>query len=190
VIQIRWTVAALVWVGLAAGGVARAEDKKDAKPAETPKATSVDLRKLKELLPAELNNLKRTEHNGEKNAFGGMSVSTAKAEYKKNKDQDDEKEPSINVELIDYGGVEFAKGLAMAWTMTEVDKESDSGYEKTVKIKGNPGMETWEKEGKRGRVQVLVGNRFILTVETTNIPSEQVMKVVEALPLDKIAALK
>ncbi len=186
-IQIRWTVAALALVGFVAGGAARAEDKK---PAEAPKAVSVDFRKLKEVLPAELNGLKRTEHTGEKNAFGGMSVSTAKAEYKKNKDQDDEKEPSINVEVVDYGGVELAKGLAMAWTMAEIDKESDGGYEKTVKIKGNPGMETWHKENKNGHVQVLVGNRFILTVDTTNIPSEQVLKIVEALPLDKLAALK
>jgi hypothetical protein len=188
VVQIRLTVAALVFVGLA--GFARAQDSKDAKPAETPKAASVDFRKLKELMPAELEGLKRTENNGEKNAFGTVSISTAKAEYKKNKDQDDEKEPSIHVEIIDYGGVEMAKGLAMAWTMAEIDKESDNGYEKTVKIKGNPGMETWEKEGKRGRVQVLVGSRFIVTVETTNLPSERVLKVVEALPLEKVAALK
>ena len=51
-------------------------------------------------------------------------------------------------------------------------------------------METWEKEGKRGRVQVLVGSRIIATVETTNVPSEQVIKIVESMPLNKIAALK
>jgi hypothetical protein len=188
VVQIRWTVAVLACVALA--GFVRADDKKDDQPAQAPKAAAVDFRKLKEVLPAELNGLKRIEHTGEKYAFGGMSVSTAKAEYKKNKDQDDEKEPSISVEIMDYGGVEIAKGLAMAWTMAEIDKESDNGYEKTVKIKGNPGMETWEKEGKHGHMQVLVGSRFILTVDTRNIPSEQLTKVVEALPLDKMAALK
>ena len=186
--QVRWMVAALVSVGVvaaAATNVARAEDPKPAKAAST-----VDFRKLKELMPAELNGLKRTEHNGEKNAFGTVSVSTAKAEYRKNKDQDDEKEPSISIEVVDYGGIEMAKGLAMAWTMAEIDKESDEGYEKTVKVKGHPGMETWHKEGKNGNVQVLVGNRYILTVDTTNIPSEQVLKIVESFPLDKLAALK
>ena len=187
--QMRWIVAALVIAGFA--GAASAEDPKPAKPAEPAKAPAVvDFRKLKELLPAELNGLKRTEHNGEKNAFGAIAISTAKAEYRKNKDQDDEKEPNISVEIVDYGGIEMAKGLAMAWTMAEIDKESDDGFEKTIKIKGNPGMLTWQKEGKHGNVQVLVGNRFILTVNTNNIPSEQVMKVVEALPLDKLAALK
>jgi hypothetical protein len=78
----------------------------------------------------------------------------------------------------------------MAWTMTEIDKESDTGYEKTIKVKGNPGLETWEKEGKHGRVQLLVGSRFILNVDTRNIDSAQVLKVVESMPLDKIAALK
>jgi hypothetical protein len=181
----RWTVAALVWAGLA--GFVRADDK----PAgDAPKPQAIDFRKLKEVLPTELNGLKRTEASGEKNGFGGMSVSTAKGEYKKAKDQDDEKEPSISVELLDYGGVDMAKGLAMAWTMTEIDKESDTGYEKTIKVKGNPGLETWEKEGKHGHVQLLVGSRFILNVDTRNIDSAQVLKVVESMPLDKIAALK
>ena len=187
-VQIRWTLAALVIAGVA--GVVRADDDKAAKPGEAPKTVAVDFRKLKELMPAELEGLKRTENSGEKNSFGAVSMSTAKAQYKKSKDQDDEKEPSISIELIDYGGVEMAKGLAMAWTMAEIDKDSDTGYEKTVKVKGNPGMETWEKEGKRGKVQMLVGSRFIVNLETTNIPSEKVIKIAESLPLDKIAALK
>jgi hypothetical protein len=182
----RWTVAALVLVGLA--GFVRADDN-DKKP-DAPKTTAIDFRKLKEILPAELNGLKRTEASGEKNAFGGFSVSTAKGEYKKAKDQDDDKEPSVSVEILDYGGVDMAKGLAAAWTMAEIDKDSDTGYEKTVKIKGNPALETWEKEAKHGHVQVLVGSRFILNVDTRNIPSEQVVKVVESMPLDKLAALK
>jgi hypothetical protein len=182
----RWTVAALVWAGLA--GFVRADDKPAA--ADAPKPQAIDFRKLKEVLPAELNGLKRTEASGEKNGFGGMSVSTAKGEYKKAKDQDDEKEPSISVEILDYGGVEVAKGLAMGWTMAEIDKESDSGYEKTVKVKGNPGLETWEKEGTHGPVQLLVGSRFFLNVDTRTIDSAQVLKVVESMPLDKLAALK
>jgi hypothetical protein len=186
VIQTRWTMAALVLVVLA--GLVRAADKPAAGDASKPQA--IDYRKLKEILPAELNGLKRTEASGERNAFGGMSVSTAKGEYKKAKDQDDDKEPSISVELLDYGGVEMAKGLAMAWTMTEIDKDSDTGYEKTIKIKGNPGLETWEKEGKHGHVQLLVDSRFILNLDTRNVPSEQVQKVVESMPLDKLAALK
>lgn len=184
-IQMRWTMVALVLVGLA--GVVQADDKP---AADAPKPQAIDFRKLKEILPAELNGLKRTEASGEKNAFGGMSVSTAKGEYKRAKDQDDDKEPSISIEILDYGGVEMAKGLAAAWTLAEIDKDSDTGYEKTVKIKGNPALETWEKEGKHGHVQVLVGSRFIMNVDTRNVPSEQLQKIVESMPLDKLAALK
>ena len=70
------------------------------------------------------------------------------------------------------------------------DKESDDGFQKTIKVAGNPGFETWKKDGKHGEVQLLVGKRFIVTVQTYNLPVEQVIKVVEALPLDKLAALK
>lgn len=37
---------------------------------------------------------------------------------------------------------------------------------------------------------MLVGGRYVVNVQTDNIPSDDVIKVAEALPLDKLAALK
>jgi hypothetical protein len=171
-------------VVLAAGliGVGRAEDRKDA-----PKTEAVDFRKLKELMPAELNGLKRTECNGERNKIGDLSISQVTATYKKG---DDDGAPRIEVQVMDYSNIEMAKGMATAWSTVEIDKESDSGFEKTIKIKDNPGFLTWQKDGKHGQVQLLVGGRYVVNVQTDNIASEQVVKVAEGLPLDKLAALK
>ncbi|MDB5323306.1 MAG: transposase [Phycisphaerales bacterium] len=176
----RLSLAALVLVGLI--GVARAEDKKEA-----PKTEAVDFRKLKELMPAELNGLKRSECNGERNKIGDMSISQVTATYKKG---DEEGAQKIEVQVMDYSNLEMAKGMAAAWTTIEIDKESDNGFEKTIKIKDNPGFLTWQKDGKHGQVQLLVGGRYVVSVQTDNIPSDQVIKVAEALPLDKLAALK
>jgi hypothetical protein len=184
--RIGMTLAAWMVLGLGLVGVARADEaKKEEKPAA--KGESVDFRKLKELMPTELGGLKRTECNGERNKLGEISISQCKARYAKD---DKEGSPEIDVEVLDYSDGQMAKGLAAVWTMAEIDKESDDGFEKTVKVKGNPAMQTWNKEGKHGEVQILVAQRYIVTVRTENLPAEQAIKVAEALPLDKLAALK
>ena len=131
--------------------------------------------------------MKRTECSGEKTKAGEMSFSHVTAQFKKG-DGDDA--PHAEVQVMDYSSAEMAQGFSAAWTAIEIDKESDDGFEKTIKVAGNPGFETWKKDGKHGEVQLLVGKRFIVTVQTYNLPAEQVIKVVEALPLDKLAALK
>lgn len=179
----RMMLAAVVFAGMA--GATRAQEKKD--DAAAPKTESVDFRKLKELMPAELNGLKRSSCNGEKNKIGEISISQVTASFKKD---DNDGSPRIEVQVMDYSNWDMAKGLAAAWTAVEIDKDSDDGFEKTVKVKDNPGFLTWQKDGKHGQVQMLVGKRYIVTVQTDNIPSDQVIKVAEALPLDKLAALK
>jgi hypothetical protein len=176
----RVGLAALLVVGLV--GAVRAEDKK-----ETPRTETVDFRKLKEIMPAELNGLKRSECNGERSKFGEVSISQVNATYKKG---DDEKAPKVDVQVIDYNNPEMAKGISAAWSTVEIDKESDDGFEKTVKVKGNPGMISWQKEDSRGTINLLVGGRYVVNMTTENVASGDVIKMAEALPLDKLAALK
>ena len=51
------------------GALRADEEKKDA-----PKTESVDFRKLKELMPAELSGLKRATNNGERTKVGDVSI--------------------------------------------------------------------------------------------------------------------
>ena len=186
-IRMKWSLVAVLAVGLVGGmRAAWGDDKPEG--ADKPKTEAVDFRKLKELMPAELNGLKRSECNGERNKIGEISISQVTANYKKGGDE--ENAPRIEVQVMDYSNLDMAKGMSAAWTTIEIDKDSDNGFEKTVKVKGNPGFLTWEKEAKHGQVQLFVGQRYILTVQTYNLPSEQVIKVAEGLPLDKLAALK
>ncbi len=156
-----------------------------------PKRESIDFRKLKELFPAELGGIKRSEASGERNKIGDMSITTAKAAYKKN--ADDEKAPRIEIEVMDYGGsgAEMAAAAAI-WATMEIDKDSDNGYEKTVKIgEGkHPGFETWNKTDMHGDLQVWAGKRYIIHFQTYNLPAGEVTKLAVQYPLDKLAELK
>src|SRR5205085_1673362 len=123
----------------------------------------IDFRKIKEIIPTELNGLKRSECNGEKNKIGEISISQVNATFKKG---EGENNPQIQLTVIDYSNTEMAKGLSAAWTTVEIDKESDDGFEKTIKVKNNPGFLTWQKDGKHGQLQLLVGQRLLVTMQT------------------------
>lgn len=155
-------------------------------PASQP--ATVDWRKLKEWLPAELAGMQRTNATGEKNRVGDFVMSTASAEFQNNPDQDNS--PRLNLTVIDYSGAPgMAQGMA-AWSMMQIDNESDEGYEKTVKIAGFPGMETFQNQGKSGTVMILVAGTMIVTVNSEGMTAEQMHQAAESLPLDTLAALK
>jgi hypothetical protein len=180
-------ISRIVLVGLVAVGsfAVRAEDKPAA--SQPAKVEAVDFRKLKELMPADAADLKRTDNTGEKNKIGDFQLSTAKATFTKEGDN----APEVTIEIIDYGGAPgMSEGIA-AWTQMEIDKDSDSGHEKTLKIKDKyPAYETFQKEGQSGNLQIYVAKRYIVTITTSNLPAEQMQKVAESISLDKLAELK
>ena len=154
-------------------------------PASQPaKKPPIDFRKLKEMMPAELAGVKRSENNGEKVSIGEFNVSTAHAEYAK--PEAGENDPRITVEIADYASAPEMGNVMTVWQQMEIDKESDNGYEKTTKVKEQPAYETYQNEGKSGQIQVWVAKRFYLNVQTTNLTAEQLKKLAESLPVDKL----
>jgi hypothetical protein len=176
---------ALVGLVAVASFAVRAEDKPAA--SQPAKVEAVDYKKLKELMPAEVAGLKRTDNSGEKNKIGDFQLSQAKATYTKEADD----APRVTIEIIDYGSAPgMSEGIA-AWTQLEVDRDSDSGHEKTLKIKDKyAAYETFQKDGQSGNLQIYVAKRYIVTIATSNLPAEQLQKTAEAISLDKLEALK
>lgn len=164
--------------------------QQEQKPAATQPTVSepMDFRKLKEHLPAELAGVKRTEASGEKNAFGDFKVSTARGTYAPDSEKEDA--PRIDLEISDYAATKgLVEGMAF-WTQMELDREGDDGYEKTTKVAGHPAMESYQNDGKSGHLQVLVANRYMVNVNTQNLPVEQFQKISQELKLDALAKLK
>ena len=193
--------------GFAPAG-AHAQDKPTAEAGAQPGAASgdaakakvqpVDFRKLKELMPAQAAGLKRARHEGQRVKLGDFSMSTAEATYENpqpesaNGDENAETPPSprVDVTIMDYGATGTAAGLAAGWAEGDIDQESDSGYQKTLKVAGQPAYETWDSEGKNGSLQVYVADRFIVTINTNHLPSEKMQEVARSLQLEKLAAMK
>ena len=121
------------------------------------KVETVDYKVLKEMLPDNVGGLKRTDATGEKTAAMGMQVSNAEGRYSDNQGK------NATVKITDIGSMTGLAGMAAyAWAMTDVDRESDTGYEKTANFNGYKSHEKWDKSSNYGEISVLVGGRFVV----------------------------
>ncbi|MVM37607.1 transposase [Spirosoma sp. HMF3257] len=145
---------------------------------------TVDFRSLKELLPADADGLARKEATGEKNGAAGFTISTATGKY-----SNDDGSETIELSLIDGGGSAMMMGLA-AWSMIEVDKETENGYEKTTTMNGNKAYEKYDNANKDGEIAVLVNKRFIVSAKGRGVSMDKIKAALEDIDLDKLADLK
>lgn len=156
-----------------------AEEAEKNGPVET-----VDFRALKELLPADADGLPRKEATGEKAGAMGFKISTASGEY-----ANAEGTEQIDLDIVDAGGTGALMGLA-AWSMIDVDKETENGYERTGKIGDYKSYEKYDNANKDGEIAVLVKNRFVVTVKGTGVSAEKLKATLEDVDLDKLADMK
>lgn len=148
---------------------------------EEPKEV-VDAKLLKELLPETAAGLTRKGAESEKTGAMGFMISKAEARYKND-------DSSIEVNIIDVAGTGALMGMA-AWSMMEMDKETENGYEKTITYKGNKAYEKYDSKNKDGEIAVIVAKRFVVTVSGNNIEMDKVKEVLDDIDLGKLEDLK
>ena len=146
----------------------------------------VDFRDLKALLPESLGDLKRTNAEGEKSGAMGFTISKADADY-----NNEDYSQRIDIEITDLAGATGYAGLAAwGWAMVEIDKETETGYEKTIKYKGHKAYEKYESEYQNGSIEVLVAGRFMVSVSGNNIPMEVIKSAIDEIDISKLEAMR
>jgi hypothetical protein len=149
------------------------------------KVESVDFRALKELLPASVAGMQRTEATGEKNAAMGMQISTARGEYSNNQGS------NVTVTLTDIGSMSGLAGMATyAWAMTDIDRETETSYEKTTRFDGHKAIEKYDRSTKHGEISVMVGDRFVAEARGNEVDIDTLKGALKAVNLGKLASLK
>lgn len=97
----------------------------------------------------------------------------------------------IDVTIVDTG---FAKLLIAPWSMmlaTGYSNETSDGYEKSTTVAGNPAMEKWDSRSKDGELNILIGNRFMVTLEGNDLGDvKELHTFASSMNLGAIAALK
>lgn len=145
----------------------------------------VDFRKLKDALPQELVGFEKGDSSGERNNAFGIAVSEAKQSFRT---ADGSKR--VRFEITDPGSLAGPFAVANVWLNVEVDKESDDGYEKTATVAGRKVHEKWSKSGKRGEVQMVVGNRFMVEISAEGVEMSDVKALLGRIDVAKLEAMK
>ncbi|NBC17061.1 MAG: hypothetical protein GVY18_07065 [Bacteroidetes bacterium] len=147
---------------------------------------AVDFRELKALLPEQAAALARTSHEGQTQKMGEITVSSAEATYEEEGGQG---RMTITITDVPAGG-----GIAMmgaSWMMMEMERESDTGYERTVEYQGMPAYEKFQRNGDRtsAEKQVAVDRRYLIKVEGRNVEMEAVEALLDQVNLSTLQRL-
>jgi hypothetical protein len=137
---------------------------------------------LKALVPDTLGGLARSSFSAERTGAMGLQVSHVQARY-------GEGDRTLSLEISDSGGAAGLMGLA-SWAAVSVEREDDTGWEKTYKEGDRLVMEKWDSGSRRGEYNLIVGDRFVVKVEGDNVEMDDLKSVVDDLDLDALAALK
>jgi hypothetical protein len=148
---------------------------------EEPKEV-VDAKLLKELLPEEAAGLARKSAESEKVGAMGFMVSKAEAKYKND-------DSSIEINIIDVAGTGALMGMA-AWSMMDMDKETENGYEKTTTYKGNKAYEKFNSKNNDGEMAVIVAKRFVVSVKGRNMAMDKIKDTLDDIDFGKLEDLK
>ncbi|HEY8240279.1 MAG TPA: transposase [Kiritimatiellia bacterium] len=147
-------------------------------------AALVDFRELKALLPATLEGMKRTNASGEKTGAIGMTVAMAEGTY------ESEDGGRIDITITDMAGTGGILAMSRGWMATEIDRESDTGYERTSTMGENKAYEKYDTESKNGEIQVMVKDRFFVEIQGSDVPAGSIKAALDKVDLEKLATLK
>ncbi len=140
----------------------------------------IEARELKAFLPDRVNGMKQVYIESDRSGWGNFVASVAKADY-----EDGDKQMEIS--LIDAGGMMgLMKIGSAAWTKAEVDRETPTGYERTTIIDGHKAYEKYDSKTKNGQIAVLINDRFIASIEGSEISERDLKTALRKLRLDDL----
>lgn len=143
---------------------------------------SVDYEALKALVP-ELDGWTRSDLRGEQTNMG-VSISRAEARYRKDN-------ASMELEITDTALSQLLLAPMSVFLASGYSERSDEGFKRAVKVGGQPGMEEWNTDSKRGEVTAVVASRFIVKATGHDVADlAAVRKAVESVDFSKLANLK
>jgi hypothetical protein len=142
----------------------------------------VDFHELKAMLPASLSGMQRNEASGQSGEAMGMKGSSATARYS------DGANASIRIEIADLGSLSGLAALAGKFD-PNMEKETDTGYERTKRIDGQLVHESYDRRAKSGEVGVLIAGRFSVTVEGSGVDAAALTGALKAIDLSSLASI-
>jgi len=97
----------------------------------------------------------------------------------------------VNVKIVDTAYNQLLVAPLAMFLTAGYEKESSSGFEKSMKVGENPGFERWNKDSKDGELTMVVGNRFLVTIQGNDIADTKILEEFGSkIDSGKLAGLK
>ncbi len=127
--------------------------------------------------------MQRKEASGQSGEAMGMKASSATARYS------DGADASINIEIADMASLSGLAGLAAKFD-PNMEKETDTGYERTTKVNGQLTHERYDRRTRSGEVGIIVVDRFAVTVRGDGVEPDALTGALKQIDLGKLAAAR
>jgi hypothetical protein len=116
----------------------------------------------------------------------GFTISETKGKY-----TSEDKQQRVEIEIKDMGGMKGWAGLAAwGWTIAEVDKETDTGYERTMEYKGHKGFEKYDNEKQDGSIEVFVAKRYMVSLKGCDVSMDMIKEGLDEIDVGKLEDMK
>jgi hypothetical protein len=171
--------------GAAQGLEAMAKSLEALAAGKTPDGQKVEPVKIEELVAMlpQLEGWEQQKPEGER-MTAPFPTARAEANYTKG-------DASISIEIIDSSFSQLLLTPVAMFLQSGYAKESSSGYEKSATVNGQPGWEKWDGDRKRGEVNALVGKRYLVSIEGSNVSDINPLKdAASRMDFNRLAALK
>ena len=120
----------------------------------------VDYRKLRDLLPREINGMKRISTDGSRKSALGIRISKIEAEYEGPR-------RDMSIAIIDLGSVSGAAAAGLDFFDPEFDGDYGDGYKRSTEFEGYPAIVKVDNSGRYHHYEavVMVAERFVVTID-------------------------
>lgn len=143
----------------------------------------VSFRDLMTVFPESFGDWQRSKPTGERMS-SPVNFSEAQVRYTKG-------DAEIELKITDSALNQMLIAPFSMFLTAGYEKETERGYEKSVKVGEFPGWEEWESEGKDGELHAIVDKRFIVEIDGRNIDDPKVLhQMAAAMDLKKLSGLK
>lgn len=138
---------------------------------------------LAKLLPDDLAGFTASDRSHQDVGAMGMKMSMATVEYRDGTRR-------MDVTVTDAGGIGKMAPMAAAWAMTEFDRTTSDGFERTTRFEGHKGFESSRTSGGRltTELSLLVGNRVVVQLKGVEVELEDLKQAARSLDLDAMAS--
>ena len=133
---------------------------------------------LQNLLPGAIAGWNRTEVSSSGGGAMGVNVSDATARFASN-------DQSFNLKITDTGAMGSLAGIINV----NENKQTATGYEKTMMQDGNMVTEKWDNSSKSGTYSVLVAKRFMVEAEGSAPSIDTLKSAVTSVNMGQLAAM-